>query len=148
MKQCGELYEVEDMTSDNIGAYFAAGFEDAWNPHREAIYSILSKFPGIFISYRAEETGCGVLEIYDPDERFFPERYLLDAYFGEDSVYKYFKDKTELVACFNKELRKVCGDGIPEAKSTDQFEEILDDLIESEQLDDDCYANVHQFEEV
>lgn len=148
VKQCGELYEVEDMTSDNIGAYFAAGFEDAWNPHPESIYSILSKFPGIFISYRAEETGCGILEIHDPDERFFPERYLLDACFGEDGVYKYFKDEADLVSCFNKELYKALGDGIPVAENIHQIEEIMDTLMDSEELDDDCYANVHQFEEV
>ena len=97
----GNLIEIWDLENDwGDEAHFEVAMDEAWNPYPEVWENIFKRYfsSNIKIAYKAEEPGCDLFYICDPDGRFFSEEYLVDMFLGRDSEWKYFETED---ACFD-----------------------------------------------
>ena len=95
---------------------------------------ILGKLmPELTIYYIVEEAGCDVFATNDIDGKYFPERYLVDAYVKDADFYEYFETKGQMKDFVSSLIGK---------------EDFTDEDIEAwneEHEDDDSYIYVHEF---
>ncbi|MBW4834756.1 MULTISPECIES: hypothetical protein [Prevotellaceae] len=123
-----EEYELDgDVISINA--------EEAWGA--TDFRHILGKLmPELTIYYIVEEAGCDVFATNDIDGKYFPERYLVDAYVKDADFYEYFETKGQMKDFVSSLIGK---------------EDFTDEDIEAwneEHEDDDSYIYVHEFQYV
>ena len=146
----GDIIEIEDLEKDeDPEAYFKVICNDSWAPCPEAWFNIIERrfSSDIKLSYKAEEPGCEVFSIYDPDGKFFPEKYVIDGYLGEDSEWEYFESEDDCRKYAVKKIEGYCKErGIAfKAKlypTLDKLQKFIHDITD----DGDYFFNIHKFE--
>ena len=109
--------------------------EEAWGA--TDFRHVLGKLmPDLTIYYIVEEAGCDVFATNDTDGKYYPERYLVDAYVKDVDYYEYFETDKQMKSFVSSLLEK-----------KDFTEEDIEAWNE-EHEDDDSYINVHEFKYV
>lgn len=109
--------------------------EEAWGA--TDFRHVLGKLmPDLTIYYIVEEAGCEVFATNDTDGKYYPERYLVDAYVKDTDYYEYFETEKQMKSFVSSLLEK-----------KDFTEEDIEAWNE-EHEDDDSYINVHEFKYV
>lgn len=109
--------------------------EEAWGA--TDFRHVLGKLmPDLTIYYIVEEAGCEVFATNDTDGKYYPERYLVDAYVKDVDYYEYFETEKQMKSFVSSLLEK-----------KDFTEEDIEAWNE-EHEDDDSYINVHEFKYV
>ena len=112
--------------------------DSKWSPNEELFLAINDKLDSQFsVSWKAEESGCGIFWIHDEGE-YFPERYFVDCDGFDDCECDYFETAKEVVDYWCK-LTGNKRDG-----KTD--EEMLEMIEDWEYEDDDKFFVVHEFD--
>lgn len=123
-----EEYELEEKAL-RINA------EEAWGA--TDFRHVLGKLmPDLTIYYIVEEAGCEVFATNDTDGKYYPERYLVDAYVKDTDYYEFFETEKQMKSFVSSLLEK-----------KDFTEEDIEAWNE-EHEDDDSYINVHEFKYV
>lgn len=106
--------------------------EEAWGA--TDFRHVLGKLmPDLTIYYIVEEAGCEVFATNDTDGKYYPERYLVDAYVKDTDYYEYFETEKQMKSFVSSLLEK-----------KDFTEEDIEAWNE-EHEDDDSYIYVHEF---
>ena len=109
--------------------------EEAWGA--TDFRHVLGKLmPNLTIYYIVEEAGYDVFATNDTDGKYYPERYLVDAYVKDVDYYEYFETDKQMKSFVSSLLEK-----------KDFTEEDIEAWNE-EHEDDDSYINVHEFKYV
>lgn len=109
--------------------------EEAWGA--TDFRHVLGKLmPDLTIYYIVEEAGCEVFATNDTDGKYYPERYLVDAYVKDADYYEFFETEKQMKSFVSSLLEK-----------KDFTEEDIEAWNE-EHEDDDSYINVHEFKYV
>lgn len=109
--------------------------EEAWGA--TDFRHVLGKLmPDRTIYYIVEEAGCEVFATNDTDGKYYPERYLVDAYVKDVDYYEYFETEKQMKSFVSSLLEK------------EDFTEEDIEAWNEEHEDDDSYINVHEFKYV
>ena len=109
--------------------------EEAWGA--TDFRHVLGKLmPNLTIYYIVEEAGYEVFATNDTDGKYYPERYLVDAYVKDADYYEFFETEKQMKSFVSSLLEK-----------KDFTEEDIEAWNE-EHEDDDSYINVHEFKYV
>lgn len=109
--------------------------EEAWGA--TDFRHVLGKLmPDLTIYYIVEEAGCEVFATNDTDGKYYPERYLVDAYVKDVDYYEYFETEKQMKSFVSSLLEK------------EDFTEEDIEAWNEEHEDDDSYINVHEFKYV
>lgn len=109
--------------------------EEAWGA--TDFRHVLGKLmPDLTIYYIVEEAGCEVFATNDTDGKYYPERYLVDAYVKDVDYYEYFEIEKQMKSFVSSLLEK------------EDFTEEDIEAWNEEHEDDDSYINVHEFKYV
>lgn len=101
--------DIEDGSDDTY--IFTVFTETAWSPMSRLFDEVIKKFKyNIKYAYQAEESGCGLYEIYDPDDLGFfdDETIYIDMFLdGEDEIEFQWLSKLKDISYMNEsELRE------------------------------------------
>ena len=109
--------------------------EEAWGA--TDFRHVLGKLmPDLTIYYIVEEAGYDVFATNDTDGKYYPERYLVDAYVKDADYYEYFETEKQMKSFVSSLLEK------------EDFTEEDIEAWNEEHEDDDSYINVHEFKYV
>ena len=109
--------------------------EEAWGA--TDFRHVLGKLmPDLTIYYIVEEAGYEVFATNDTDGKYYPERYLVDAYVKDADYYEFFETEKQMKSFVSSLLEK-----------KDFTEEDIEAWNE-EHEDDDSHINVHEFKYV
>ena len=109
--------------------------EEAWGA--TDFRHVLGKLmPDLTIYYIVEEAGCEVFATNDTDGKYYPERYLVDAYVKDVDYYEFFETEKQMKSFVSSLLEK------------EDFTEEDIEAWNEEHEDDDSYINVHEFKYV
>lgn len=109
--------------------------EEAWGA--TDFRHVLGKLmPDLTIYYIVEEAGCEVFATNDTDGKYYPERYLVDAYVKDVDYYEYFETDKQMKSFVSSLLEK------------EDFTEEDIEAWNEEHEDDGSYINVHEFKYV
>ena len=109
--------------------------EEAWGA--TDFRHVLGKLmPDLTIYYIVEEAGCEVFATNDTDGKYYPERYLVDAYVKGADYYEYFETDKQMKSFVSSLIEK------------ENFTEEDIEAWNEEHEDDDSYINVHEFKYV
>ena len=109
--------------------------EEAWGA--TDFRHVLGKLmPDLTIYYIVEEAGCEVFATNDTDGKYYPERYLVDAYVKDADYYEFFETEKQMKSFVSSLLEK------------EDFTEEDIEAWNEEHEDDDSYINVHEFKYV
>ena len=109
--------------------------EEAWGA--TDFRHVLGKLmPDLTIYYIVEEAGCEVFATNDTDGKYYPERYLVDAYVKDVDYYEYFETDKQMKSFVSSLLEK------------EDFTEEDIEAWNEEHEDDDSHINVHEFKYV
>lgn len=123
-----EEYELEEKAL-RINA------EEAWGA--TDFRHVLGKLmPDLTIYYIVEEAGYEVFATNDTDGKYYPERYLVDAYVKDTDYYEYFETEKQMKSFVSSLLEK------------EDFTEEDIEAWNEEHEDDDSHINVHEFKYV
>lgn len=146
----GDITYIEEFDVDDDGAFFSLYMEEAWEPHPEIWENIIRRrfTEDIKIAYRAEEPGCELYYIFDPERRFFDDKFVLTGYLGGDSIWENFDTEKD---CYTYALRLVQSFCTKEhiAFSSKLFPDLdkLFAFIEEHTADkDDYYLSLHEYQ--
>lgn len=106
--------------------------EEAWGA--TDFRHVLGKLmPDLTIYYIVEEAGCEVFATNDTDGKYYPERYLVDAYVKGADYYEYFETDKQMKSFVSSLIEK------------ENFTEEDIEAWNEEHEDDDSYIYVHEF---
>ena len=106
--------------------------EEAWGA--TDFRHVLGKLmPDLTIYYIVEEAGCEVFATNDTDGKYYPERYLVDAYVKGADYYEYFATDKQMKSFVSSLIEK------------EDFTEEDIEAWNEEHEDDDSYIYVHEF---
>ena len=106
--------------------------EEAWGA--TDFRHVLGKLmPDLTIYYIVEEAGCEVFATNDTDGKYYPERYLVDAYVKGADYYEYFETDKQMKSFVSSLIEK------------EDFTEEDIEAWNEEHEDDDSYIYVHEF---
>lgn len=146
----GDVVEIQDFITRKDGqAYFELVMSDGWSAYPEIWENILERrfTKDIKLAYKAEEPGCEVFFIEDPDGLFFKEKYLVDAYLGEDSEWEYFTSEKDCYRYSAEKIGRYCeNNGISFKKELYPDLNGLQELIRDLTDDGDYFFNIHKFQ--
>ena len=109
--------------------------EEAWGA--TDFRHVLGKLmPDLTIYYIVEEAGCEVFATNDTDGKYYPERYLVDAYVKDVDYYEYFETEKQMKSFVSSLLEK------------EDFTEEDIEAWNEEHEDDGSHINVHEFKYV
>lgn len=109
--------------------------EEAWGA--TDFRHVLGKLmPDLTIYYIVEEAGCEVFATNDTDGKYYPERYLVDAYVKDVDYYEFFETEKQMKSFVSSLLEK------------EDFTEEDIEAWNEEHEDDDSHINVHEFKYV
>lgn len=137
-----DIGDVEQ--SDGYFSFFVT-VQDAWAPHTEPFYHLLTKLYAneVKMAFAAEEPGCEVYVKYDPDNLFYADcEYIIDSYFPAECAEQY-ADIADMDGLQSWE--SLC-----EAFHADSWQDILDkaeaitEAVQDEYGEGFCY--VHEYE--
>jgi len=133
LKECYLRGFIEEYELDEKALRINA--EEAWGA--TDFRHVLGKLmPDLTIYYIVEEAGYEVFATNDTDGKYYPERYLVDAYVKDADFYEYFETKEQMKDFVSSLIGK---------------EDFTDEDIEAwneEHEDDDSYIYVHEFQYV
>lgn len=137
-----DIGDVEQ--SDGYYSFFAT-VQDAWAPHTEPFYHLITKLYAneVKMAYAGEEPGCEVYVKYDPDNLYYADcEYVIDSYFPAESATKY-ADIADMDGL--QTLDNLC-----EAFKVKNWQDVLDkadeitEAVQDEYGEGFCY--VHEYE--
>ena len=109
--------------------------EEAWGA--TDFRHVLGKLmPDLTIYYIVEEAGCEVFATNDTDGKYYPERYLVDAYVKDADYYEFFETEKQMKSFVSSLLEK------------EDFTEEDIEAWNEEHEDDGSHINVHEFKYV
>ena len=109
--------------------------EEAWGA--TDFRHVLGKLmPDLTIYYIVEEAGCEVFATNDTDGKYYPERYLVDAYVKGADYYEYFETDKQMKSFVSSLIEK------------EDFTEEDIEAWNEEHEDDGSYIYVHEFKYV
>ena len=133
LKECYLRGFIEEYELDEKALRINA--EEAWGA--TDFRHVLGKLmPDLTIYYIVEEAGYEVFATNDTDGKYYPERYLVDAYVKDADYYEFFETEKQMKSFVSSLLEK-----------KDFTEEDIEAWNE-EHEDDDSYINVHEFKYV
>lgn len=109
--------------------------EEAWGAtdFRHVLGKLMSD---LTIYYIVEEAGYEVFATNDTDGKYYPERYLVDAYVKDVDYYEFFETEKQMKSFVSSLLEK------------EDFTEEDIEAWNEEHEDDDSHINVHEFKYV
>ena len=106
--------------------------EEAWGA--TDFRHVLGKLmPNLTIYYIVEEAGYDVFATNDTDGKYYPERYLVDAYVKDVDYYEFFETEKQMKSFVSSLIEK------------EDFTEEDIEAWNEEHEDDDSYIYVHEF---
>lgn len=109
--------------------------EEAWGA--TDFRHVLGKLmPNLTIYYIVEEAGYEVFATNDTDGKYYPERYLVDAYVKDVDYYEFFETEKQMKSFVSSLLEK------------EDFTEEDIEAWNEEHEDDGSHINVHEFKYV
>lgn len=105
--------------------------EEAWNV-TDFRKLLEEKLPDVKVYFTAEEPGCEYYVTNDEEGIYFPDRYYVDAYIGNDWYSEYFGTKEDALEYISQ---------ISDCKTEEDIEKFNEN-----QEDDEEYICIHEFE--
>ena len=139
----GFIDDITGITTDKLNDKYSFDLwqSDAWSYHTLIWRDFLMKaYPDVDFVFKAEEPGCELYVVGDPDGLYFTEKYVTDVYFPGCEEREYFDSEEAVINYFKKVFFYKQG-----LDSIDKIKTYLKNIIIE---DDGEFAYIYEFEQV